>query len=408
LSAKVVCFAFASDAVLIYPLYAVMFAEQGLSTGQISLLLVVWSAVAFMLEVPTGALGDRFSRRHVLAVAQLFRAAAFLLWWLVPTFTGYAAGFVLWAIESAMTSGTFEALVYDELRARGEEAQYARLLGRAESASLAGVVLGGLLSAPLVTLGFAPVLWASALASVVTAGVALSFPTASAAMRTTERRYLTHLREGVGVAMRDRTVRRILLFSAVMLGLGAIDEFFPLLLRDAGIANPAISIWIAASCLGAGLASLGAYRVMRTSGRHVAGLAVGIALTLIAAAVFGGIAVPLALIGYEAVSVVQRVVLGAQLQAAISSDSRATITSVQGLTAELVALACFAVFGHVSSSAGIDTATIAIAAAFVLAAVLYRATGWRRVRPLRHLVARREDGASSSRRLGPRWRIRGR
>ena len=169
-------------------------------------------------------------------------------------------------------------------------------------------------------LGFAPVLWASALASIVTAGVALSFPTASVVMRTTERRYLTHLREGVGVAMRDRAVRRILLFSAAMLGLGAIDEFFPLLLREAGIANPAISVWIAVSCLGAGLASLGAYRVTRTSGRHVAGLGVGIALTLIAAAVFGGIAVPLALVGYEVVSVVQRVVLGAQLQAAISSD----------------------------------------------------------------------------------------
>jgi MFS family permease len=348
-----------------------MFAEQGLSTGQISLLLVVWSAVAFLLEVPTGALGDRFSRRHVLAVAQLFRAAAFLLWWLVPTFEGYAVGFVLWAIESAMTSGTFEALVYDELRARGEDADYARLLGRAESASLLGVVVGGLLSAPLVTLGFAPVLWASALASILTGGVALSFPTASAVMRTAERRYLTHLREGVGVAMRDRAVRRILLFSAAMLGLGAIDEFFPLLLRDAGIANPEISIWIAVACLGAGIASLVAYRAMRTSQWQVAGLGLGITLTLIAAAVFDGIAVPLALVGYEAVSVVQRVVLGAQLQAAISSDSRATITSVQGLTAELIALACFVVFGRVSSSAGNDTATIAIAALFVVASAAY-------------------------------------
>jgi hypothetical protein len=64
-------------------------------------------------------------------------------------------------------------------------------------------------------------------------------------------------------------------------------------------------------------------------------------------------------------------VLGAQLQAAISSDSRATITSVQGLTAELIALACFVVFGRVSSGAGNDTATIAIAALFVVASAAY-------------------------------------
>jgi hypothetical protein len=192
-------------------------------------------------------------------------------------------------------------------------------------------------------------------------------------MPAAERGYLAHLREGVRIATRDRTVRRILLFSAAMLGLGAIDEYFPLLLADAGISNPAISIWIAVACLFAGLASLVAHRALSATYHRGAVLGLGIALTLIAAAAFDGIAVPLALVGYEAVSVVQRVVLGTQLQAAITSDSRATITSAQGLTAELFALMCFAVFGGVAGAHGNEAATFAIAAAFVVATVSYAA-----------------------------------
>ena len=55
---------------------------------------------------------------------------------LVPTYAGFAAGFVLWGASSALMSGTFEALVYDELTATGPAGGYARLLGWAESAAM--------------------------------------------------------------------------------------------------------------------------------------------------------------------------------------------------------------------------------------------------------------------------------
>ena len=52
-----------SDAVPLYPLYALLFTDTGLSGGQISLLFAIWSTVGIVAEVPTGALADRFSRR---------------------------------------------------------------------------------------------------------------------------------------------------------------------------------------------------------------------------------------------------------------------------------------------------------------------------------------------------------
>jgi hypothetical protein len=38
-----------------YAVYALLFADHGMSVGQISSLFVVWSSTSFLLEVPSGA-----------------------------------------------------------------------------------------------------------------------------------------------------------------------------------------------------------------------------------------------------------------------------------------------------------------------------------------------------------------
>lgn len=79
-------YAFFNACILIYPLYAVMFADKGLNPSQISLLFIVWSATAFVLEVPSGAIADKFSRKRVLIIAGVFQAAAFADWLIRPDF----------------------------------------------------------------------------------------------------------------------------------------------------------------------------------------------------------------------------------------------------------------------------------------------------------------------------------
>ena len=59
--------------VLIFPFYTVMFTEHGMSPAQIGVALAAWSLTGVALEIPTGALADRLSRRWLLFVAQIFR-----------------------------------------------------------------------------------------------------------------------------------------------------------------------------------------------------------------------------------------------------------------------------------------------------------------------------------------------
>ena len=132
--ARLSAFKFFDSFILIVPLYAVMFVDAGLTPVQISVALIAWSATAFTLQIPSGVIADRWSRRHILALAQLARAAGFVVWLLYPHFWGFLAGLVLWGIKSAFTSGTFEALLYDELKAQGRAHDYTRVYGRARAA----------------------------------------------------------------------------------------------------------------------------------------------------------------------------------------------------------------------------------------------------------------------------------
>ena len=89
LAATLYAYAFLADLVLLYPVYALLFSDTGLSVWQVSSLFVIWSAASMLLEIPSGAWADAVSRRLLLCLAPLAAAAAFALWVLVPSYPAF-------------------------------------------------------------------------------------------------------------------------------------------------------------------------------------------------------------------------------------------------------------------------------------------------------------------------------
>lgn len=125
------------DFVLLYPLYALLFAEHGLSTAEMSSLFALWSLTALLVEVPSGVWADLVSRRLLLVLGPLLTAIGFSLWALLPSYAAFAAGFVLWGVGGALRSGAYEALAFEELSRLGAGTRYARAMGRASAWSMA-------------------------------------------------------------------------------------------------------------------------------------------------------------------------------------------------------------------------------------------------------------------------------
>lgn len=177
LAATLYAYAFLTDLVLLYPVYALLFRDTGLPVWQISSLFVIWSASSMLLEVPSGAWADAVSRRLLLCLAPLMTAAAFALWVLFPSYPAFAVGFLLWGAGGALASGSLEALVYSELDQFGAPGRYARTIGRSRTAGSLGALAATALAGPVLAAGGYPAVGAaSVLACLLAAAVATRFP----------------------------------------------------------------------------------------------------------------------------------------------------------------------------------------------------------------------------------------
>lgn len=133
------------------PVEKLFMTDIGFDAATIGVMAAAYSALVPIIEIPSGVLADRWSRRGVLVIAAVALALTALIGGLsynVPTYIGCA---LVLAVYFAMYSGTIDAVVYDTvLEEIGASEQFERRIGRVravESASLvAGALAGGVLA----------------------------------------------------------------------------------------------------------------------------------------------------------------------------------------------------------------------------------------------------------------------
>lgn len=119
----------------------------GLSYVQIFGLQTWFMVASFLMEVPTGAVADRFGRKISVACGGFLLAGASLLYGALPHLAVFVVAETLFAVALALVSGADEALAYDSLLALGRESEASRVMARLEAAKLAGILAGALVGA---------------------------------------------------------------------------------------------------------------------------------------------------------------------------------------------------------------------------------------------------------------------
>ncbi len=353
--------------ILIFPLYAVMFVDAGLTPVQVSIVLIAWSATAFVMEVPAGVVADRLPRKWVLAAAQTARAAGFTVWWIWPHFWGFLAGLVLWGLKSAFTNGTFEALVFDELKAEGREGEYVRVIGRARALAAVGVLLASLGAALIAGRGYGVALAGSLASIAVAMACAAALPSAARALSTRSAGYLAHLKAGLSEAARQPEVLRVIVFAALVLALGgALEEFWPIFGAKVGLTHSLIALMVGTQNALEALANTLAHRVSAwRRGAFYGLMIVAGALLVTAAGLFTPWSVAL-LVVYSGLMKLTDTVFEGRLQHAIASDNRATIGSVKGFAAQVGVSSLYVLFGPLAQATSYRIAFMAAGAATAL------------------------------------------
>ncbi len=93
----------------------------GLTLPQMFLLQAWFFLCIFLLEVPTGAVADKYGRKTSVVCASICLLIATAIYATGKGLPRYLLAEFMWAASAALASGADEAMVYDSLKAAGDE-----------------------------------------------------------------------------------------------------------------------------------------------------------------------------------------------------------------------------------------------------------------------------------------------
>jgi MFS family permease len=356
-----------------------LFATQiGFNAGAIALMAAAYAAVVPLLEVPSGILADRWSRRGILRISSVAAAASALLGGLSHSVTTYVIAAMVLAVYFALNSGTLDSVVYDTVvEETGSPELYEHWIGRlriVESAAFAGSALAGGLLAQLTSpraTYFATV--PLVLASVVVFG---RFREPQLHRATEPVKLGHHVALTVRTMTRNARVRHAMLLVALTAMLSqAVFEFGPLWLVALHVRAAAYGPYWAILVGSGGVAGFLATRsqVNQRAAHRVIVVALVLAPVLLTVshsvvAVAGSqfvVVLSLAVIGIRA---------GRILHDAVGSEIRAGVSSGAGTLSWMLFLPFSLLFGAMARNLGVAGAAWLIVAGCVAVAGLFLAS----------------------------------
>lgn len=214
------------DFIFAYAIYTILFSINGLSPFEISLILAWWSFTSVVLEIPSGALADYWSRKKLLIIAPLIKSLCFITWFFADgNIYLYGLGFLFWSIGSTFVSGTSEALLYDHSVYYKKKNDYEKILGKKKFyfyvAQAIAVTLGGVIAHYNLewTLIFSviPLLFSSFFASLIKEVPKIE--------STEEIHYLGHIKQAFREVRHNKTLLYLFIFAFGISIFENIEEF---------------------------------------------------------------------------------------------------------------------------------------------------------------------------------------
>jgi MFS family permease len=334
-------------------IFVLLFAHNGMTPFQISILISIWSATQLFLEVPLGTVADKYPRRNLLIIALLIHAIGFVFW-LKGGFLFYVIGFIFWGTKNALTSGTLEAFVYDELKSFGKESSYEEVNGKLESAFWVGITVSAVLGGLIATVSYNLVLILSIITTLLAVFALLTIKSVRPVQTTGETKYLVVLKEAILEIKNNSTLIGIIAFFCLIFATyGAADEYWALIYQALELPLSVIGMFVA---LGYGSFVVAGWTLKFFNNSYIKGrehllLVLSAIIFIIAGLLKSYISIPLIFLGMY-IFKVAHLKFDAKFQYAINSDQRATISSLKSLIYEIVYMGFVLFFGFTSEKLG--------------------------------------------------------
>jgi MFS family permease len=351
--------------------------ERGFSLTQVTGAEGLFLVGVLFLEVPTGAVADKWGRSRSMGLGALFLGVSVLIFAFTTTFTVLLVSFMLWSVASTLMSGADFALLFDTLKASRKEGAYERIAGRGHALQWAGVGVATFLGGPVAAITdtrFTIIFGAAT--CVATAAVAFLMwepgHQDAPAEEGEPERYLHSIRRAFGEVWRHAEVRALLLLTGTSYAaLEALNYLVQPYLIDRGLEVGVLFSMLQVPLFAVGIAG----GLLAARWQHW-GRGLLLALPAIGVGAYLALVLSPGLSGYAAfpltvglASLLMPLATG-QINRRIDSRHRATVLSIHGMVASLVLAALAPALGFATDEWGISVA-FAVGGVATLASLIF-------------------------------------
>lgn len=129
------------NALFTIPILMLYYGFKGIDIGDFFLIQGISWLCVFALEIPTGYIGDVFSRKNTVIIGTFSRIVGYSCWIFGHGFGWILLGELLFAFSIAFASGTQEAYLYDLLKKRHKEHLFHQKLSKIEAVGDVGLIV---------------------------------------------------------------------------------------------------------------------------------------------------------------------------------------------------------------------------------------------------------------------------
>lgn len=335
---------FASEFILIYPLYTIMFGDRGgVSAAGIGTILATGFVMSVVFEVPTGVIADKIPRKYVLVSAISSKVLALFAWLIFPFFWGYMLGIALFALGNALESGALQAYLYGTL---GDESQksFGKFWARVSAMVMFSYTIAYVL-AVVIGINYSLLITLSIVPCVIGLLISLSLPKDSLALAKTEVKPRV-FRSAVSHIFQTKPLLKLLLSAIIIVSLAeVVIEYISLYYHHVGVDTRYVPLLMALGNVIGGLLFWTLHSWEKFLDKQKVLLMV-LMVILFVTSFKGGVAIACAgvLIFTRFIRVLQ-VQFESNIQHLSNNEARATISSIGTFTAKLGAAAIVALIG---------------------------------------------------------------
>jgi MFS family permease len=353
------------------PVEKIFMTQLGFTPGLVALMAAAYAAVVPVLEVPSGLLADRWSRRAVLMIAEGAALLSVAIGALSHSVGRYVVSAMVLGAYFALSSGTVDSIVYDLLVEEGVGSErFEHFYGGLQmwgSAALSGsAVAGGVIASVLPARATYVVTVPFVLAGIVALACFREPTLHRSAGRTSLRAQLVQTARAFG---RPGVAVPVIGSVAGAAALQMVFEFGALWLVAAGAPAALFGVFAAAitATLGVGAVLAGHVRL----GRHTSAVAVLVLMTIGVLLLTRGGLVDV-VVGQVAIAVVL-VALGVHFSRlvhdAVPSSLRSGVSSGTGTLSWVVFLPCALLFGGLSDGSGLRGGALVLGGLVLVAGI---------------------------------------